>query len=170
VKKFFEKIRNYFIRAESYSFWRFILEITLVTFILKSIPAFVLALIYPEPAFDPIQEILTGDLLLFEDFLFLIILIIFLVPIFETLFGQIIPIKVIGIFTNSNIWKIVLSGIFFALLHGYESFLIILPVAFIFSWSFIIWGKKSFWKGFSVTSIIHGLHNLIATALTLIIF
>lgn len=169
--KFFnyQFVVNYFEKTKHYSIVRYVFEITAVAYFLKFLTIFIwvpiegilyLLLGYipnlGQNAPDDIDQYNTYALITFFT----------LVPLFETFTGQLIPMWFVSFFTKRVIIKILVSSIFFALLHV-QPFLIItiFPAGVLLAWTYIIYQKKSWKHAFFVTSAVHGLHNLVALVL-----
>lgn len=170
-KKIKGKFRKYLRKLENYPTWRFILEVTLLSIVLKAIMAFILALVELIPYLryePPFSDELIESVTLFDPFsVILIVLIVLIFPFLETIFLQIIPIKIVKLFTKKYLFQITISALVFSLAHGLYGFFITLPSGILFAYSFIIQEKKSFWKGLWVTSVIHGFSNIIALIISL---
>lgn len=164
-------IQRYFQRTTSYSTLRFIVELTVVSFILKIIVGItvgiIIALFFPHYQI-PTQAI-GSDIQQKKTRLSALIEAIVLAPLIETLIGQVIPIVIIQRFTKKIIIPILVSSIIFAGLHE-EPFLIasIFPLAVMLAWSFTLKKKRSGLEGYFTTVAIHALHNAAAAALILL--
>ncbi len=87
-----------------------------------------------------------------------------IVPIFETIISQWLPIKLLKKFTSNLKFIIVTDAILFTLAHwsfGFIYMLVISPAAVIYAWSWIVY-DDSFLKALWVTASIHGLSNFLA--------
>lgn len=156
---------KYFKKAEKYSTLRFIIEITLLAFLLK-----IFSIIF----FDSILAIfnihLTQDLSFekgqVKDGLIWIAVSVPLFAAFETLTSQMLVTWLVSKFTQ-NFWaKLITATIVFTLLHVDPSLMIaILPVGALLTWTYLIKRKISRWEGFWVTTAVHSLHNYLALLL-----
>jgi membrane protease YdiL (CAAX protease family) len=161
-------IRNYFNSASHYSRTRFILELTIVTFLIKILFAAVVFTIFNY------HEELEGVKNAQEDinrfgFFTMVILVAIVTPLIETPIGQMLPIWITSKFTNKDWIKVVTSSIFFASLHWpIQDIIVISPATIIFAWAYVTKRKISRSEAFIDTALIHGLHNLIASAFYLI--
>lgn len=156
---------NYFKKAEKYHTLRFIVEITLVAFLLK-----ILSIIF----FDTILALFNVHLttnLSFEksqvqEGLIWIAISVPLFAAFETLTSQMFITWLVSRFTQ-NFWpKFVIATIVFTLLHVDPSLMVaIWPVGALLTWTYLIKRKKGRWEAFWVTTAIHSIHNYLALLL-----
>jgi membrane protease YdiL (CAAX protease family) len=158
-------IQAYFERVSSYSKPRFIIELTLMCFLLKFISVFLATIVFSwfginsqtDTAFE--QSLVSGGLV---NAFFLIIIF----ASFETITGQWLMLWVSSKFTKSNLKRIVASAVIFSALH-IEPILIaaVFPIGLVLAWVFLTKRKTSTWEAFWVTTAIHVLHNLIVLSL-----
>lgn len=165
-----EYIRNYLKKTTTYSPGRFIFEMYLVALILKVI---VLISVVPFAIlFESLEYRLFGDFSdgtsQFDEYSFLsaIILMCIVMPFFESIFFQGIPILTLSYLTQKRFIYIFISSLIFTAVHStvYISFIFILfSAGIVFAWCFINYYKKSFWKAIMITTAVHGLYNLTGT-------
>lgn len=156
-------VTNYFQRTVGYSAERFILEMLL----LKIIGLIVLYLVI-EISINFNINLIEGyeyDRYIIENYNWFFSLLIYcvLIPIFETFLTQFLPIKLISIWTKNKIILLIGSAVFFTMLHGYPSVILIYTFfsGVIYAWSFIVFWNKGCIAAVLVTSLIHGLYNFI---------
>lgn len=161
ISSLYNGLKRYFANTESYSTFRYILELTFVCFIGKIlfiILAFILfSLLRINSQTDNSYEkdiIQNGWIMAF--------IIVILFAAFETLTGQWIVLWVASKFTKKRTYQILASAIVFALMH-IEPILIaaVFPIGIVLAWTFILKSKRSIWHAFWVTTVIHVLHNLL---------
>ncbi len=154
-------IKTYFSNAEKYSTPRFIIELTVVCFVLKFISVFIASIIFAYFKI-PTQVDNSFEVGLIHGGLLPAIVQIIIFASFETLTGQWLVIWLVSKFSKSNFWKILISAIIFSALHV-EAMLMaaVFPIGLILSWTFLIKSKKSRSQAFWITTSIHVLHNLI---------
>jgi hypothetical protein len=158
--------RNYLNGTRLYSTWRFILEFTLLAFPLKMLFVLPYAALggklgsTTEAAYNgnPVQFLLLACVA---------------APLLETFIGQWIPIRLTWFFSHR--WSVLLlsSATVFAAQHlhvGFSGFLATFPVAFLLSWSFLVYREYSRWRAYWVTAAIHGLHNFITATVFLLAY
>ena len=158
-------LKDYFEKVAHYPTLRFILELTLLAFVLKFAFIFLFGIIFfllglsTETSLEFEESILENTPLA-------IVSILTLFAAFETLIGQWFVIWLTSKLTaNTNI-QIFSSALVFSALH-IEPFLIVIvfPIGIVLAWTFVLKRKKSLWEAFWVTTAIHVLHNLAATGL-----
>lgn len=92
-----------------------------------------------------------------------------IVPIVETIIGQLSFILVASVFTKSLFEQWLLATIAFAALHsfagGFISFIVQFFGAGVLAFAFVIKRKRSLWSAFWVTTVLHGIWNLQAIGL-----
>lgn len=151
----------YMRRAARYSNRRFIVELLILSYVLKiagSLPLFFL----PDEAFAIVQK--PDDMPVAVFVLFALVL----APVLETVIFQWFLLWVASLFTAKLTWRIGVSAFIFALAHVPDSPLIACAVFFpglVFAMSFLVKRRESRWRGFWVTGTIHALHNVIALPL-----
>lgn len=163
---FVKKIKKYLAASKKYSVKRFILEMSILAFILK-IGIIILSAIFfvITGIAAPPSDISYEKELIEQGFLSATIFII-LAAAFETLTAQAFIFWVMDYFTKKDIWKILVSSIIFALLHVDPMLIIIVfPIGLVLAWSYLVYGKRSFKMAFFVTTLIHVNHNLFASLL-----
>lgn len=149
---------RYLHNTETYSTARYIVEMTAVGYGLKILSSVIFfALIFSTTGQDITDQM---DQPVFGSFL--IISAVLIAPILETIVGQMIPIWFTSLFTKNTYLPIIVSSLFFTILHPFPSFGAILPIAFIFAWTYSIKQKVSHWHAYWITTAIHALHNGIA--------
>jgi hypothetical protein len=153
---------------KSYSSIRFVVEIGLLSFILKmSLSILLSSMLGYDSATN--TEILDNYL---DNPIFLAIIALLIAPMAETFSGQWLPITVASFFTKHKSELLVLSTTFFAFLHlndGWVNFWMILPIGLCLSFSFLEKREKSFLHAYWITVAIHSLHNLIALGIYFLI-
>ena len=160
-------IRWYMKRASLYSNRRFIIEMLVLSFLLKIVAIVPVTLLVLgnliDPDFGNVEQRameLGMPLMLFSALV--------IAPPLETVLLQWFPIWICSLFAKKNIWKIGIPSLFFASLHSVYGVGAALGVFFpgvIFAFSFIVKRKESRWKAFWVTSIIHCAHNAVVLLL-----
>lgn len=149
----------YYIRCQRYSSWRFLLELLILSFVLKMIPAICMGLF-------GIEEFTTTTDVISEDGASAIVISALLIaPVIETFIGQWIPILLISWITRKRGHIMLWPSLFFASLHLYAgvwNIFIIFPAALVFTWCFYVQYANSLWKALLLTAILHALHNSIA--------
>ncbi len=87
-------------------------------------------------------------------------------PIIETFIGQVVPVKMISLFTKARSKLIIFSALIFGILHLYPlNILYAFISGILLSWAYIVAKEKSFLKSFVVTTIIHSLSNSLPIAI-----
>lgn len=153
IKRLVNPIRNYFRKTRHYSRLRFIVELALVPFLINLLPMLVWRLLGQE-----IQSTTN------RDFLYLFTLGCIVAPAVETLVFQWLPIGLASFFTKRSFILLLISSVFFAVLHqhrGLSGIFMALPTGIFFAWSCLVKWEKSKWEAYWVTTAIHGLHNLV---------
>ena len=148
-------IQSYFNRTRHYGTQRFILELVAVGVVSKIFLSICFMLLCGEVG----SNIPRGD---HVELLFKACIV---APMLETLFGQWLPIWIVGLFTNSRDKMLWLSALFFALLHspaGIGISVALFGLSLILSWSFMLNRESSRWRAYWVTAVIHALHNLVS--------
>lgn len=164
-------VTEYFRKTESYSAGRFIAEMFLLT-ILSKIFVITLTLTFIV-IYEPLETFLVGEMdenvQQFTGLTWimglLIVCIIF--PFLESFIGQGIPIWVLSYFFNNRAFNLIASTLWFVYLHsfilnGISFALIIFFGGIVFSWCFMVFFKRGFWKAIIVTTIVHSLSNITA--------
>lgn len=158
-------LHKYFYHTEHYSTLRFIIELTLICFVLKILSLIFFGIIFSLFNYNPTQDLSFEQGMVEKGWLYILIL----TPIFaafETLTGQWLVIWVVSKFSKSRSLKIWLSAIVFAALHVEPVLMAaVFPIGIILAWTFILYRKKSKWSAFWVTTTIHTFHNYIALLL-----
>ncbi len=165
-KKDFQIINSYLQKTTRYPTWRFILELTALTFAIKFM--IIIGLL----CFQLITHLTlpNSDISFEKDYLgmniFLVIIFITLFAAFETITSQWFILWLTSKFTKKDWLRILISATVFALLHV-EPILIVwvFPVGLILAWVFITKRKISKWQAIWITTAIHSLHNLLALGL-----
>lgn len=151
-------ISAYFNKAKTYSTMRFIGEMTVLTYFFKIIGGTLYASIFLAIT----DRDITQELPTYSNTLFFFIFAVGIVPFAETLIGQAVPVWVVSLFTRKRWLQIWVPALFFTLLHPLAVYGSILPVGAILTWTYIIKNGHSWWQGFLVTSLLHGVHNAVA--------
>lgn len=164
-----KRIVNYFNKTESYSIGRFILEMYLLVIFLKIL--IILLSLLGTLIYEPIELLFFGEaeegssqlssVNWFEGLLVFCIIL----PFFESIVGQAIPIGLMSLITNNRVVYLVFSSTWFSLLHSiiFEAIaagLIIFAAGIIYAWCYVLYRIKGFWKAVFITSVVHGLFNL----------
>jgi membrane protease YdiL (CAAX protease family) len=159
-------LRSYLQGTRDYSIPRFIVEFTLIAFPLKVL--FVLPWVLLGGKLGSTTEaVYKGDPVRF------LLLACVAAPLLETFVGQWIPIRLTWFFSRR--WSVLLlvSATVFAAQHlhvGFSGFLFTFPVAFLLSWSFLVYREYSRWRAYWVTAAIHSLHNFITAIVFLLTY
>ena len=157
-----EHIKNYFEKTKSYSIWRFILEMTVLAFILK-----IIFIIIGLPIVGALGLNTESDLSFEKSFLdyqlWMTAGLIILFAAFETITSQMFILWLAKKISKDTAFRLLLSAIIFALLH-IEPMMIfgVFPIGLILGWAYLIYREKSLWSALWVTTTIHVLHNLFA--------
>ena len=160
-------IAKYFEQTKRYSTRRFILEMALMPFLLKAL----LGVLYG--ALGGVSDVTTTTRL-FEmgGISALVFGGLLVAPLLETLIGQWFPIWLVSFFTKNAAKIVILSAIFFSLLHipsiGIVGILIALPPGIFLSWCFLVGRKKSRWRAYWTTTAVHCVHSACDMAVFLI--
>lgn len=90
-----------------------------------------------------------------------------ILPFFESIIGQGIPVWLLSFVSNSRVFYAILSSLWFTYLHsiileGIAFALIIFFGGLIFAWCFIVYKEKGFWKAIFITTSVHFLSNFTA--------
>jgi len=171
IRKIYRNIKEYFKKTLTYSNGRFIVELTLISFLGKflvaliAMPFFFFALIsngansflgteYVKITSSTAKHFMLGLLIS---------------PWLETIINQVIPFWIISFFTKNLSVKIAILTILFAILHiNPFSVISVLFVGFVLAWSYVMKGRSSRWEGFWTTTGIHFLYNAILGILALL--
>jgi hypothetical protein len=178
VKEPYMIISAYWHRLEGYTPKRFLGEMLLIMFVLKiliSIPLGIFVSWEKNPQGTSTQSVMMdGEVTLVArhtesskqvnppEQVFSAIII---APLLETLFGQWLPIVVIGFFTQKLRLLIGGSALFFTLLHIPVVGILaagVFPPALAFSFSWLIQRTHSRWRAYWMTAALHAAHNVIA--------
>jgi len=161
--------RQYLVRTRSYTATRFVLEMTLLAWFLKTLTTLPISLtvllVYGDPAVwqNPQQAVFAAHPLVTA------MLALAIAPLFETLLGQWGPIATVQQWTSRPQPALVAATLFFAGLHlfSWDVTIVIatLPVGFVLAWSFLVWQRRSLFHALGMTAFIHAFHNTIALCL-----
>jgi membrane protease YdiL (CAAX protease family) len=155
-------IKNYFEHTKGYSTIRFILEMSVVAFILKvffvmiTVPVFSMLGLNTEMNLELEKSFL-------DDPLLLAVVLIMIFAAFETITSQMFILWLGKKITKDTSFRILLSSIIFALLHV-EPLLMaaVFPIGIILAWAYLLYREKGVWSALWVTTAIHVVHNLFA--------
>jgi len=156
------RISNYFNRTKKYSVIRFIVEMSVLAFLLK-----LLAIIIAVPVLMSMGVNTETNLELEKGFLedpFLIAgILIIIFAAFETITGQMFILWLSKKISKSLSFRLLCSALVFALLHV-EPIIIaaVFPIGLILAWAYVVYREKSLWAAIWVTTAIHVAHNLFA--------
>ena len=155
IKKHF---RGYLERRPWAFCWRIGIESTVVSLLVAVLLAFVFEV--------PEREFL--NLSIGEAFLFLIVV----APPLETLFLQAFPIFIVRLLNGSMRTQVLVSTAVFASLHFPEGLVTGIAAGIIgglyFGFAYAHWRRKSRWQSFWITTVCHGIHNVIAFLLLVV--
>lgn len=156
------RISNYFSRTKKYSVIRFIVEMSVLAFLLK-----MLAIIIAVPVLISMGLNTETNLELEKGFLedpFLVAgILIILFAAFETIIGQMFILWLSKKISKAHSFRILCSAIVFALLHVEPIIMAaVFPIGLILAWAFVLYREKSLWSAIWVTTAIHVAHNLFA--------
>ena len=161
--------RQYLAHTRSYTAMRFICEMTLLAWFLKTLVTLPISLtvllIYGDPAVwqNPQQAAFAARPLANA------MLALAIAPLFETMLGQWGPIATVGQWTSRPQPALAAATLFFAGLHlvSWDVTIVIatLPVGFVLAWSFLVWQRRSLLHALGMTAAIHAFHNAIALCL-----
>lgn len=153
-----QAIVSYLNQTQTYSLSRYIIEMTLLGYVGKTMSALLFfSLMYSitgQNIMEEMDEPVLG--------IALVISAVFVAPLVETVVGQMLPVFFTGLVTKNIYIQVLVSTLFFTALHPFPAYGALLPVAFIFAWTYVIKQKKSVWHAYGVTALMHGLHNAIA--------
>lgn len=155
-------IKSYFERTKKYSTLRFILEMSVVAFVLKVF--FVMLTIPLFTAFGINTEMnLELEKSFLDDPLVLAVILIIMFAAFETITSQMFILWLGKKISKDISFRILLSSIIFALLHV-EPLLMaaVFPIGIILAWAYLLYREKGVWPALWVTTAIHVVHNLFA--------
>ncbi len=154
-------------KAQTYSTWRFIVEITVLAFLSRFFIVFPTAIILYSLGINLGNaniEHFDFSKHIFQTLFFVTVI----GPFIETILFQVIPISILKLLRFPARIILFITTLIFALAHledGLINFIGMLPIGFLFNWSFFVRSKKSFFEAFFVVFVIHGLTNLLAIIL-----
>ncbi len=158
--------RRYLSKTSSYTTTRFIVEMVLLAWVLKLVIILPISLIvvyvYSDSVIwqNPQQAVFAARPVANA------ILALAISPIFETVVGQWFPLTIVRQWMPCPQTALTIATLFFAVLHFISWNIMIvmamMPVGFIFAWSFFVWQQRSTAYAIGVTVAIHALHNAIA--------
>ncbi len=156
------KIKNYFQRAANYSTWRFILELSAVSFILK-----ISFVIVGLPILSLLGFSTANDLSLEESFLdyylWQAVGLVIIYASIETITSQMFVLWLTKHISKDTAFRIFVSALIFALLHVEPMLIVaVFPIGLILAWTYLLYRQKSVWSALWVTTAIHVIHNLFA--------
>jgi hypothetical protein len=100
------------------------------------------------------------------------ILLVLAAPPFETLVFQAFPIFIVRLFKGSLFIQILISTILFAACHFPEGIAVGISAGVVgglyFAFAYAHWRRISRWKPLWITTVAHGIHNLIAFVLLVV--
>ena len=150
-------IGRYLEKTRSYSTIRLVVELTLISTVLEQLLWTMLLLSPWGAACAALERIWIS----FARAPSAWIQIILVGPLFETALLQLIPIKMISLFTSRPGVLVIVSAIIFAAWHtGFQSIGVI-PSGLILGYVFVLKGRESLGNAFCITAAIHMLHNAI---------
>jgi membrane protease YdiL (CAAX protease family) len=151
-------IGRYLEKTKSYSLWRLIVELTLIATVLDELLWNVLILSSWGAACEGLDRLLHALARMPGAW----ILIILVGPVFETILFQLIPIKMMSLFTSRSGVLVIVSAVIFALWHANRIQSVgVIPAGLILGYVFVMKGRESLQTAVCVTSAIHMLHNAI---------
>jgi hypothetical protein len=163
---FLKKVNKYFQRTKKYSAKRFILEMSILAFILKIGVIILSGLFFLSIGVIPPASDISYEKELIEQGILSATVFIILAAAFETLTAQAFILWIMAYFTKNIFWQILVSSVIFALLHVDPMLIaIVFPIGIVLAWSYKVYRNKSFLMAFLVTTIIHVNHNLFASFL-----
>lgn len=120
--------------------------------------------------YEPSEFVLFGkpdeETTLFNEFTWIggLFILCIILPFFESIIGQAIPIWLLSKVTNNRLIYVIFSSIWFTYLHsiigkGIAFALTIFFAGVIYAWCFIIYKEKGFWKGILIATCVHFLYN-----------
>ena len=158
-------LRWYLGRAGSYSSRRFIIEMAVLSFVLKiafTLPFALLISDLGESNTDRMLDELPPEAIA--------IVALGLAPVFETLIFQWFLPWICSLFTSRWVWRIGLPSAVFAVAHipsaGVHALSVLLP-GIVFTLGFAAKRQSSRWTALWTTSVVHALHNAIAFSLVI---
>ena len=168
IQEFKKKAFN---RFKNLSPLRFIIELSLIHILL----VFVLELIKLSFSNESLGDtLLINSLLqlnLFDRHEFILLLLI--IPIFETFLMQFLPIQLVSIINNNQIEQWILASFFYASMQSISSgtllFIYSLFSGGIYSFSFLLKRSKSLWSALWITFILNATWNLLSFGIVIII-
>ena len=145
---------------------QFIIRILVQQFAVKLVTGVLLTFVLPDAAFENQDELFKEPLLAF-------IIVVFVAPPIETLFLQAAPIEILRALRRSRTLQFISGVIPFAALHfpgGVVSGLAAGVVGGVFfSHTYLECRAKSLWTALWVTTITHGIHNLVVIPFALLL-
>lgn len=160
-------ITGYIKKTEHYSAERFIaamIGLEIASLIIMNLSLYIFTLLGVDLVGDYNWEI---DIIDNHHWLFALIILCVLGPFFETILFQLIPIAILSRWINNRVVPIIISAVIFTVLHSYPPFLLIFIFfsGLFYAWSITVFRKEGCISSVIITSIIHGLTNLIAFVL-----
>lgn len=145
-----------------------LLELTVLSFVLKFIPGLLMGLFVSEP-FQTTTEVQLEH----QSELYVVFMAVIVAPPLETIIGQWIPILIVSFFTRKLYYQLTIPAVLFGLMHiyaGWASVLIILFPGLVFTLCFISQQERSLWQAYWTTTVLHAVHNLISLLVYFIVF
>lgn len=163
-------IITYFKKIQNYDDIRFIIELTALAFLSR----FFIAL--PVEIFLDILGVKLGNPNIYsfnftKDIWNILLYICVIAPFIETILFQMLPIRILEFIKIPKTLILIITTAVFSYAHYHEGLINaigMIPMGFLFAWSYLVRQKDSWWKALLIVVIIHGLSNFIATMLYLL--
>lgn len=144
-----------------------LVELTILSFVVKFIPGLVLGFFLSDQlqTTTDVQAATNSEI----EMLFLAVI---AAPPLETVIGQWLPVFVVSFFTRKVLSPLLISALFFGLLHlyaGWASVFIIFFPGLVFSLCFLAQQDRSIWRAYWTTTVLHAIHNLISLTVYFIV-
>lgn len=163
-------ISSYFRGVAGYPSIRFIIEVTALAFVSRFI--LVLPVVILLSAIGVDVGMANIDRLDLENkFVETVFFAVIIAPLLETIIFQLLPLKLFKILRLPVNLAIFITTLIFAYAHledGLVNFIGMIPIGFLFVWSFVVRERKSTSNAIFTVYIIHALTNLLATAIYLL--
>ena len=140
---------------------KFILTMTVVAFVVK-IGTYLAVALIGEYTGSRLLLDMTSEEVDYDFGIELLYGALIIAPVWETIVGQWVPIYISKILFKANWIAILLSSLFFAVLHDTGAILTGFSVGVILAWSFLQKREKDRFEAFAITSAIHFCHNGLA--------
>ncbi len=157
-------LSTYLHKTTHYSAGRFIAEMALIILFLLMVMSLVdQILLYTGMDLLGDYEHWFVDYIKNQSFIKSFLIICLIAPVSESVLLQAVPITITSTITPKKHLQTIISAFIFTMLHGYP--LVLMPLLFItgslFAWSYIVFRKHGWGYAVFITSVIHGIANLL---------